>query len=262
MKQPAKEENNKKNEPVIQTPISLKESNMDPSIDFCFSLAECYEMIIETMAEGVFVVNKDAIIIFANQAMAEFTGHPPDALIGHKCYDFMICPCDKKMSCVLKTGKNLFQQECQTKHRNGSMIPVLRNAKLKNDAKGHIKGVVETIINISELKQTRRRVEILEQKNLARMKFHNMVGKSPVMHDVFHLVRMASASNASILITGESGTGKELVADLIHRESERRNKPLVKVNCSALSESLLEKRIIRACEGGFFRCGKKYCRSI
>lgn len=229
----------------------LRELNMGEAIDFCISLAECYETIIQTMAEGVFVVNPDGYVVFANQAISELTGQPTDTIIGRRCHDFLACPCKGKNSCVLRTGQDLLHQECHLKHKNGTMIPVLRNAKVKKDDQGQIKGAVETVIDISELKKARQQVKILEQKHQARIKFHTMVGKSQVMQNIFHLVQLAGASKASILITGESGTGKELVADLIHHESGRQAKPLVKVNCSVLSEGLLESELFGHVKGAF-----------
>ncbi len=70
--------------------------------------------------------------------------------------------------------------------------------------------------------------------------YDNIVGNSKVMQDIFNVIEKVSPSRASVLILGESGTGKELVARLIHYSSPRSDKPFLKVNCAALTESLLE----------------------
>ncbi len=100
-------------------------------------------------------------------------------------------------------------------------------------------------------------LELLRQKNqeleskLSGVKNLNMIGNSSKMRDVFSLVQMVGKTNSTVLIRGESGVGKELVADAIHMASNRADKPFVKVNCSALPESLIESELFGHEKGAF-----------
>jgi DNA-binding NtrC family response regulator len=87
----------------------------------------------------------------------------------------------------------------------------------------------------------------LERRRLSE----NMIGRSPAMRKVLDMVSRAAPTKASILIAGESGVGKELVADAIHELSPRKDKPLVKVNCAALSAGLLESELFGHEKGAF-----------
>ena len=79
----------------------------------------------------------------------------------------------------------------------------------------------------------------------------NIIGESVVMKRVFSLIEKVSASASTVLILGESGTGKELIATTIHYQSDRKNKSLIKVNCSTLPEGLIESELFGHEKGAF-----------
>ncbi len=96
------------------------------------------------------------------------------------------------------------------------------------------------------------KTEIHELKSvISDYEFHEFVGKSPAVQDLLKVIDQVAATNASVLIQGESGVGKELVAERIHRLSDRSSKPFVCVNCAALSAQLLESEIFGHVRGAF-----------
>ncbi|SLM32199.1 Acetoacetate metabolism regulatory protein AtoC [Desulfamplus magnetovallimortis] len=92
---------------------------------------------------------------------------------------------------------------------------------------------------------------ILREAITSQYNFCNIIGKSQPMQELYSIIRKAAPTNATILIEGESGTGKELVAKSIHYNSLRKNEPLISVNCTALSESLLESELFGHEKGAF-----------
>ena len=78
-----------------------------------------------------------------------------------------------------------------------------------------------------------------------------IIGSGPAMAEVYRTTRQVARSSASVLLLGETGTGKELIAHAIHAHSDRRDRPFVRVNCGALSESLLESELFGHVRGAF-----------
>ena len=99
----------------------------------------------------------------------------------------------------------------------------------------------------TENRLLKERIQVIE----GDYNFGNMVGKSRVMRDIFQLAEKASPYKTTVLIIGDSGTGKELIARAIHQCSERRDMPLVPVNCGGIPETLLESELFGYKKGAF-----------
>ncbi len=114
---------------------------------------------------------------------------------------------------------------------------------------------------VGELSQTIRRA--LERKTLVREKeelerelqqtvhFGNIVGNSPQMMKIYTLIRQVAKTKTNVLISGESGTGKELIAQAIHSNSDRHNRPFVVINCGGIPETLMESELCGHKKGAF-----------
>jgi transcriptional regulator with GAF, ATPase, and Fis domain len=81
--------------------------------------------------------------------------------------------------------------------------------------------------------------------------FSNIIGSSPVMQKVYHMVSLVAESSSTVLLLGETGTGKGLIADAIHNSSPRRNRQIIKVNCAAMPTNLIESELFGHEKGAF-----------
>jgi two-component system response regulator HydG len=107
------------------------------------------------------------------------------------------------------------------------------------------------VARASESVRLRRTNVELRQRLDERFGFEGVVGTSPQMHAVIDRLKRIAPTDASVLIEGETGTGKELVAQAIHQNSPRKNKPFVALNCAALSENILESELFGHVKGAF-----------
>jgi len=96
-----------------------------------------------------------------------------------------------------------------------------------------------------------RELAALRQEVREEQRFHGMLGVSRPMREIFEMVRTVGPTDAAVLITGETGTGKELLAHSLHEESRRRDRPMVCINCAALTETLLEAEMFGYVKGAF-----------
>ena len=216
-----------------------------------------FSQIINSMADGVFTMDADGKITSWNRSMERISGYLASETLGKTC-DILGCSrcfgreCPNGIqSCgIIKRGTSE-AKECLVLHKDGHDVPVIKNASVVRDEEQHIIGVVETVTDLTELKQAKQvaKEAILRLKEVHQVE--NIIGKSHEINKVFSAIKVAAASESTILIQGESGTGKELVAAAIHYQSERKDGPLITVNCSALSESLLESELFGHVKGAF-----------
>lgn len=108
--------------------------------------------------------------------------------------------------------------------------------------------VIDRALNSSELEQE---VTHLRAQVAKRYAFHNLIGKSQGMQEIYEKIEQVADSRTTVLITGESGTGKELVAKALHYNSSRRERPFVALNCAALPETLIESELFGHEKGSF-----------
>ncbi len=213
--------------------------------------------IIDSMADGVFTMDSKGNISSWNQSMERISGYTAKEALGKRC-DLLNCSRCFGENCPASIQKcKIFEQEhievkeCQLQHKDGHDVPVIKNASVVKDEDGNILGVVETVTDVTELNQARQRAEQAALRLGEIHRIDNIIGKSQAMRDVFTAIKAAADSDATVIIQGDSGTGKELVAGAIHYNSMRKDKPLITVNCSALSESLLESELFGHAKGAY-----------
>jgi PAS domain S-box-containing protein len=156
---------------------------------------------------------------------------------------------------------------------NGRNFLFTRQGELEN---GNLTGGWVTVRDVTELKQAESEVRRLNQELQARVDeltelkgrleqdnaflldeikaehdHHAMVGDSPPFRELMERIRLVAGTSATVLITGETGTGKELVAHTIHDLSPRRDRPMVRVNCAAISAGLIESELFGHVKGAF-----------
>ncbi len=214
-------------------------------------------LLLESMADGVFTLDNKGIITLWNRAMEKITGRKPEDVLGKSCSILNFNRCIRKncpkgvVECgIYKQGK-VDSKECRLIHKKGHEVPVLKSARLVKDEKDSVIGIVETVTDLTELKMARKKIEEATRQLGEIYSLDNIVGKSHSMKQVFSAIKAAAASEATILIQGQSGTGKELVARAIHYNSDRSDMPFIAVNCSALSDALLESELFGHAKGAF-----------
>jgi len=112
----------------------------------------------------------------------------------------------------------------------------------------HLMAVVQKALEVRALRDENRQ---LREELGKRYQFDNIIGRSPVMQEVFATIERVAPTRATVLLAGESGVGKDLIARAIHFHSPRRDRPFVKINCTALPENLMESELFGYEKGAF-----------
>jgi PAS domain S-box-containing protein len=215
------------------------------------------QTILDTMADGLFVIDREHRVVRWNRSMERLTGYSAAEMLGNSCTVLRCNRGDVKsqilgmLDCEASARGQVEGQEVLIRRKDGGDIALMVSARMMQDDTGAVEGTVVTFTDISHLRQLESENRHLRELAREEASFHNIVGRSARMREVFRLIELAAASDESILILGETGTGKELVARAIHFHSSRREGPLVSVNCSALSESLLESELFGHVKGAF-----------
>ncbi len=213
---------------------------------------ERFEIVINSIADGVFTIDRDFRINCFNRAAADITGVPREEAIGKHCYEVFkanICKSACALRFTMETGKPLVDLAITIQNTNGDTIPVSISSSLMLADSGEVIGGVETFRDLSLVEELRK--ELKKDHS-----FHDMISKSPQMKKIFDVLPAIARSESTVLVEGESGTGKELMAKALHNLSLRRDKPFIAVNCSALPETLLESELFGYEKGAFTGANK------
>jgi PAS domain S-box-containing protein len=205
------------------------------------------DIILDSIADGVFTIDLDWRITSFNAAAERITGMSRDEAVGKFCAEvFRATVCEE--SCVLRrtmeSGEQVINEEISIVRSDGETIPVSISTALLRDQEGNVVGGVETFRDLSVIAELRKELR-------ASRTFHDIISKNHKMFDLFDILPDLAESESTVLIVGDSGTGKELFARAIHDLSARSSGPIVTVNCGALPDTLLEAELFGYREGAF-----------
>jgi propionate catabolism operon transcriptional regulator len=206
--------------------------------------SERLRVILQTVAEGVIGIDAHGYVNLLNQTAAEFLDLDPQRVIGKALPEIFK---GTGILNVLKTGI----PDVDKIRRIGNTDIVINSIPINSNKK--IKSVVSTFRKASRIQKIDRTLrEKLYTKGLvAKYTLNDFKGQSRDVEQLRNKAAMYAATNVTILIQGETGTGKEILAQGIHNLSDRKNKPFVAINCSALPETLLESELFGYEEGAF-----------
>lgn len=204
-------------------------------------------IILDSIADGVFTVGMDFRITSINRAACDILGISESDAVGRLCFEiFHASICEH--SCALKetmsSGRNIINKTVYIVNSGGEKIPIAVSTALLKDETGGIIGGVETFRDISAIESLRKEIE-------AGYTMEDIISKSREFRDLFAVMPDIAASDSTVLIEGPSGTGKELIARGIHNLSGRMKKPLVAINCAAVPDNLLESELFGYKAGAF-----------
>jgi len=204
------------------------------------------EAIFGSVKDAIITVDNELMVVEVNEAAKNICGFSRHVIgkifssqqknCGGKCLEAL------KETINKKQPVELCRIECSNNKWPGQVLTITTSPLLSR--LGVFSGAVMVVRDETDLVS-------LERDLRKRRQFHGIIGKSEKMQKLYSLIEDLCGVETTVLITGESGTGKELVAEALHHGGVRSNKPLVKVNCSALSENLLESELFGHVKGAF-----------
>lgn len=207
------------------------------------------EAIIQSSEEAISVVDENGRGILINRAYSRITGLTEEEVIGQPA------------TADISEGESMHMKVLETRRPvRGVAMRVGPNKKevFVNVAPiivdGKLKGSVGVIHDMSEIQSLNR--ELIRARQIirtleAKYSFEDIIGESEEMNIAIEQARLGAKTPATVLLRGESGTGKELFAHAIHNESDRKFNKFIRVNCAAITESLLESELFGYEEGAF-----------
>ena len=203
------------------------------------------EAIFRSVPDAIVTVDRDLIVTGVNEAAGSVCGLSRTS-IGKPLGSFPRCfreDCLERLAQAIRAGKAAEALSCESPAADGgTRVVTILTSPLRDEQA--ISGAILVIKGEPPWDSP-------EQYRQAGGQFHNLVGQSEKMQQLFALIKELAKVPTTVLITGETGTGKELAAAALHFQGERRAKPFVKINCSALPENLLESELFGHVKGAF-----------
>lgn len=219
-------------------------------------LKERLNAIINSSFDGIFVTDVEGNILRTNDACIRIIGNPDVSRKGKNITELDEAIFDKKLLHKAISSKKAVTVSQQVRY--GNDVLVTANPILNNN--GQSTGAVFNVRDITELSYLKEKINSLNQ--LYNTQVHKReitdkyIFKSPKSIDLIDLVLQVAQVDSTVLILGESGVGKEIIAEILHSNSNRSNKPFVRINCGAIPENLLESELF-GYESGAFTGAKK-----
>ncbi len=205
------------------------------------------QTVLDSVADGVFTVDREWRITSFNRAAERITGVKRDEAIGAQCCDVFrasICGSGCALKHTLQTGEPIVNKAIMILDAKARKVPVRISTAVLRGQNGQIVGGVETFRDLSQVEELQKELE-------GRFSLGDIIGRSRVMRELFGLLPAVAASDSTVVIHGASGTGKELFARAVHELSPRRERPFVAINCGALPDTLLESELFGHKAGAF-----------
>ncbi len=205
------------------------------------------DVILDSIADGVFTVDEQWKITSFNRAAEKITGVPRAHAVGQHCFDVFqanICQTRCALRDTVDTGRCWVDQRIDILNSRGEKVPVSISTSVLRDETGRSIGGVETFRDLSDLELLRKEID-------HQYTYHDIVSKNHQLRRMLETLPDLAAVDSTILIEGPTGSGKELVARAIHNLSRRAQRPYVAVNCGALPDTLLESELFGYRKGAF-----------